>query len=316
MLSTAADIALKLSAYNSERSNQRLSDEYPWYVFAHLADALQQQDADAISRAAAFVHQPLQLHALLFEPKQVDVAFAEGVLAIDSQQATTAVLSPAEALASPADSGEGATLNERADWEASAAEAVESASATMAEQLSEETSFEPLVDAEPVEEVLVSSAGLTSNGADEGDDHSTSHPLKEQAAERQAEETTEQPKEQHAFLPYHTVDYFAALGIKIDPQLLVTTRLDTQMKSFTQWLKSMKRINYEAALHSEPDKDIQEKALRSLQNNPVLTETMVEVLVKQNKTQQAVELLEKLAGLHPEKSSLFAARIEALKQQL
>lgn len=115
------------------------------------------------------------------------------------------------------------------------------------------------------------------------------------------------------FQPYHTVDYFAALGIKIDASQLGTTRFDTQLKSFTQWLKTMKRINYTTGEISN-DPVVEAQASASLQPKEVVTEAMAEVLAQQGMTKQAIAIYEKLSLLHPEKSVFFAARIEHLKE--
>ena len=59
---------------------------------------------------------------------------------------------------------------------------------------------------------------------------------------------TEIPKEQStdngdlSFEPYHTIDYFASLGIKLKPEELAKDKLGQQLKSFTDWLRSMKKI--------------------------------------------------------------------------
>ncbi|MEP6596427.1 MAG: hypothetical protein ABJA71_10805, partial [Ginsengibacter sp.] len=47
----------------------------------------------------------------------------------------------------------------------------------------------------------------------------------------------------NAFEPLHTVDYFASQGIKISDESISNDKLSTQLKSFTEWLKSMKKIH-------------------------------------------------------------------------
>ena len=44
------------------------------------------------------------------------------------------------------------------------------------------------------------------------------------------------------FEPLYTTDYFASQGIKLSEQALATDKLGKQMKSFTEWLKSMKKL--------------------------------------------------------------------------
>ncbi len=47
------------------------------------------------------------------------------------------------------------------------------------------------------------------------------------------------------FEPLHATDYFASQGIKISPEFFANDKLSSQVKSFTQWLKSMKKIHKE-----------------------------------------------------------------------
>ncbi len=114
-----------------------------------------------------------------------------------------------------------------------------------------------------------------------------------------------------AFMPHHTVDYFEAVGVK----LAATTdkdKLQTQVKSFTQWLKAMKQINYQTGAVIE-DSLVTQKATDSLKENLVKTETMAEVLIKQGKIEAAAAIFTELQLLYPDKSAYFAARLEKLK---
>jgi hypothetical protein len=119
------------------------------------------------------------------------------------------------------------------------------------------------------------------------------------------------------FQPLHTSDYFASVGIKLGDEIKAADRLGRQMKSFTEWLKTMKKLHPEAlqTAHSIADSDEKVAALAaaSNQNNEVITEAMAEVLVQQGKTSQAVAVYEKLSLLNPGKSAFFAAQIKKLK---
>jgi hypothetical protein len=118
--------------------------------------------------------------------------------------------------------------------------------------------------------------------------------------------------------PYHTVDYFASQGIKLGENAIAKDKLSVQLKSFTEWLKSMKKVD--TKLSPEEDKvidnqhiEVVELAEDSLVKSEILTENMVDVLVKQGKTNEAISLLEKLSLQDQAKSSYFATRIEQLK---
>jgi hypothetical protein len=118
-----------------------------------------------------------------------------------------------------------------------------------------------------------------------------------------------------AFEPLHTVDYFASQGIKINEELLTNDKLGSQMKSFTAWLRSMKKLHpgklEEQSVANE--KLIQTSADESNINTEVLTEAMAEVLIKQDKKEKAIEMFSKLSLINPSKSAYFAARIESIK---
>jgi hypothetical protein len=118
--------------------------------------------------------------------------------------------------------------------------------------------------------------------------------------------------------PYHTIDYFASQGIKLAPLLDTNDKLGQQLKSFTSWLKSMRKIDTVAGKETVeekviPDVKVASLAENSLQKEEIITETMAEVLVKQGKTNEAITLYEKLSLQDTEKSSYFASQIEKLK---
>ncbi|MGE5107570.1 MAG: hypothetical protein ACM3H8_08500, partial [Sphingobacteriales bacterium] len=61
------------------------------------------------------------------------------------------------------------------------------------------------------------------------------------------------------------------------------------------------------------EKKIQEAAEDSNEVKDITTEAMAEVLLKQGKTEKAIDIYHKLSLLYPEKSAYFAAKIEQLK---
>ena len=65
---------------------------------------------------------------------------------------------------------------------------------------------------------------------------------------------------------------------------------------------------------AQANKEVVSIATESNQQTEVITETMAEVLLKQGKRSQAIDLYRKLSLLHPEKSVYFASRIDELKQ--
>ena len=137
--------------------------------------------------------------------------------------------------------------------------------------------------------------------------------------------STEKPTDETlSFEPMHLVDYFASQGIKLS-NLEPTDKLGKQLKSFTEWLKTMKKLpGQQAAAGNQPaatetsvaeaDLTVQALAEKSNQEEEVLTEAMAVVLSSQGKRQKAVELYQKLSLMNPSKSAYFAAKIEQLKE--
>ncbi len=118
------------------------------------------------------------------------------------------------------------------------------------------------------------------------------------------------------FEPYHTIDYFASVGIKLIQEENPSDKLGKQLKSFTDWLKVMRKLpqkNQEIVPDVAVEHQIQAIAAHSITGKDVLTETMAEVLVKQGMREKAIDVYHKLSLLNPEKSAYFATKIEQLK---
>jgi hypothetical protein len=121
------------------------------------------------------------------------------------------------------------------------------------------------------------------------------------------------------FEPLHTVDYFASQGIKLDLDENPTDTFGKHLKSFTEWLKTMKRIHPMEGRHADLDAateaEIQQLASSAnQQRDAIVTESMAHVWVLQGKIHKAVEVYNKLSLQHPEKRAYFAAKIEQLNK--
>ena len=121
------------------------------------------------------------------------------------------------------------------------------------------------------------------------------------------------------FEPLHTVDYFASQGIKLNLEENATDNLTRHLKSFTEWLKTMKRVSPMDGRHSDLDAateaEIQQLASSANhQREAIVTESMAHVWVLQGKIHKAVEVYNKLSLQHPEKRAYFAAKIEQLNR--
>lgn len=126
------------------------------------------------------------------------------------------------------------------------------------------------------------------------------------------------------FEPLHTSDYFASVGIKLSEDEKTQDKLGKQLKSFTDWLKTMKRTHAEqlsqvsksASLEAAgADGSIQKLAEKSNKENDIVTEAMAEVLFQQGRQDKGIEILEKLSLLNPTKSAYFAAKINQIKEK-
>ena len=119
------------------------------------------------------------------------------------------------------------------------------------------------------------------------------------------------------FEPYYTVDYFASQGIKTVVEEKPKDRLGQQLKSFTEWLKTIRQMPPQQ-IASMNDAGSEEKvvqlATHSLTEENVDTEAMAEVWIKQDQPEKAIRIYEKLSLLNPSKSSYFALLIEKLKR--
>lgn len=117
------------------------------------------------------------------------------------------------------------------------------------------------------------------------------------------------------FEPMHMVDYFASQGIKLSEDAQMADKLGKQLKSFTEWLKTMKKVHVENETQNTPkaDASVQVLAENSNSETEVLTEAMAEVFARQGKLGKAREVYQKLSLLNPAKSTYFAAKLENLK---
>jgi hypothetical protein len=119
------------------------------------------------------------------------------------------------------------------------------------------------------------------------------------------------------FEPYHTVDYFASQGIRLSQQEAGSDKLGKQLKSFTEWLRTMKRLPDTAVAlpgDATTEHNVENLAAHSLDTADVVTESMAEVWLKQGNREKAADVYRKLSLHYPAKSAYFAAKIEALKQ--
>jgi hypothetical protein len=117
--------------------------------------------------------------------------------------------------------------------------------------------------------------------------------------------------------PLYTIDYFASQGIKLPLDEIPSDQLGKKLKSFTEWLKSMKKIQpdkVDRQMDSDTENHIRKEAEHSNDSQEVYTEALAEVYLKQGLEDKAVDVFKKLSLLDPSKSAYFAARIREIKE--
>lgn len=130
--------------------------------------------------------------------------------------------------------------------------------------------------------------------------------------------TSDEKKGDHnelLFEPYYTVDYFASQGIQYKPEEAPSDKFGQQLKSFTDWLKVMKRLpltELGKSVDPKEERKVEQIAGQSLSSEEVVTEAMAEVWIKQGNLVKARELYQKLSLLEPSKSAYFASKINGL----
>ncbi|HUR30600.1 MAG TPA: hypothetical protein VMZ69_04160 [Saprospiraceae bacterium] len=87
-------------------------------------------------------------------------------------------------------------------------------------------------------------------------------------------------------------------------QIRLPSITESTLSAFTSWLKSLKGSEY---VHPYED----DYALG--QQNEGISETLADLLAAQGYKEQAIDMYSELMAKYPEKSSFFAAKIEALK---
>ena len=122
-------------------------------------------------------------------------------------------------------------------------------------------------------------------------------------------------KEEMLFEPLSATDYFASQGIKLSDEVQTGDKLGKQLKSFTEWLKTMKKVHGNKLPDGSEQVDlaVQKLAEKSNQEDIILTESMAEAYIQQGKIAKARDIYEKLSLLNPSKNVYFAAKIESLK---
>jgi hypothetical protein len=125
------------------------------------------------------------------------------------------------------------------------------------------------------------------------------------------------PDTELSFEPYHTVDYFASQGIKATLDEAPDDKFGKGLKSFTEWLKTMKRLPVPQSVSTlDPaiENKVQDLATHSVEDTEIVTESMAEVWLKQGNRERAREVYTKLSLLNPAKRAYFADKIQKINE--
>ena len=118
-----------------------------------------------------------------------------------------------------------------------------------------------------------------------------------------------------SFEPLHLTDYFASVGVSLPPEEQPDV-FGRQSRSFTGWIRAMKRIHPEKSttpFTQSESEQIRAVADQSNEQEEVLIETMAGIYAMQGLTNKAIDIYEKLSLLNPEKSAIFATKLSELK---
>jgi len=266
---------------------KQIVDEHPYFTLGHLLLAkklqtINTEEFEAQSeKASLYFNEPIWLQTLLNPPAASEFTIREGI---------------AEEIIA---------LEEGVIEEAVPEEDF------LEKPISQETTVEEIISEEPIPEILPieEKAQVEEDVKNEQPERESTHQLADVVTEKAGDDS-------QVFEPYHTIDYFASQGIKVSNVIKSDDRLSQQLRSFTEWLKTMKRLpetQVDAQLDAVTQHNIQEIAAHSLDDKEIVTESMAEVLVKQNKGDEAIVIYEKLSLLNPSKRAYFAAKIEQLK---
>ena len=311
---------------------EMMAYQYPWFGTAQLLLAAKQKQTGAVTadkqlqKAMIYFNEPLWATVQLnkfgdVESKNVETVLPTQTFAeMDESDASL----DAEATVEVEDIRDVQEANILTDTELDAEYVLQAEADKEADQLLKdaelESQAEAMIEADAQREVADFMTNADAELAAEatiGSDFAKEELMNaEKPVQAEVKPVAVEEKPVFTFEPFHTVDYFASQGIKLREEKLGNDQLGQQVKSFTQWLRSMKKIYVEEQkeLGAIEEKEVQSIAIESNQQTEVVTETMAEVLVKQGKKAQALDLYRKLSLLHPEKSVYFASRIDELKQ--
>jgi hypothetical protein len=187
------------------------------------------------------------------------------------------------------------------------------------EKPAEEELSEAPTEQEPANDIHVAEFSETSTEQEPANDI---HVAEFSETPTEQEITKEKTEEEESFEvpiePLYSIDYFASQGIRLrQEEEMQNDKLSVKLRSFTEWLKAMKKIHPEKLDHKmgqEEENNIRVYAESSNEPKELYTEALAEVYLQQGLRHKAAMVFEKLSLLDPSKSAYFAARIREIKE--
>lgn len=296
---------------------EQLTQQYPYFAPAHflllqkLKHTHSSQYEQALQKAMLYYHDPLQLEFLLNSEKfypDLSALPEEEFQERETEVSEENSFSPADASISE-NAGEMPPIVVEAPF--------------TGDNISEHDFLEEELLAASEEDITPELPPLNISGAGKDEKTATAQqPETPHAADEQPPVEIKEIKNRPAsepltFEPFHTVDFFASQGIKVDADEKTPDKFGRQVRSFTDWLKVMKKLpasEISKTLDAGTEQKVETMAAQSVGDSDVVTEAMAEVWRKQGNKQKAIETYNKLLLLNPSKKAYFAAQIENLKQ--
>ena len=294
---------------------QRITDKYPYFNAGHLLTAAK-TNLSSVKKAQLHFH-PVLLSALINKTGNVVVTEKEILKPAFIEPAETTMEKPQEIL----NEQETVSANEpelipipieiNIPQHPEAEQKIETPETIVEERIVEEQPATEL-NQPLIEEPVVQKQAANIQQEQINNDKTETKNEKPATSNQQPITSSELP----IFEAFHTVDYFASQGIKVKLEDNPPDKFSKQLRSFTEWLKTMKKLPDTAAnvpVNVPSEKKVEQLAEKSITDSTVETEAMAEVWIKQGNPEKAIEIYRKLSLLEPSKSPYFASRISALK---
>lgn len=286
-----------------------LANRYPYFAPAQflLLEKLKQQNspdhAAQLQKAVLYYHSPLEFEYFISSERfETEIDFEEtlkaSIVSPGFEETSSQTIIPGEEITVPVIEEE-AIIPEQ-EKAISEAETIHSSTPEINLHSTEATATEEEALLVPVEQKM---------------NENIEKVLKQE--EEQIKEPVPASTNDLVFEPYHTVDYFASQGVKLSQEETTKDKFGKQLKSFTDWLKTMKRLpakEISKSIDTVSESKVQHLAADSVHDADVVTEAMAEVWIKQGNREKAIETYNKLGLLNPSKKAYFAGLIENLKR--